>query len=460
MKQIKIGLLPLYIKLYDDCGTDRTYTQAFYDKMAGLLKNQGFDVIKNDYCRIKEEFKAAVNKFENEGADVIVTLHMAYSPSLESIDALCATDLPIVVLDSTEAFGLNPNQSTAPIGNNHGIHGVMDMCNLLKQRGKQYAIAAGHTDNSNVIKKTSDFIRAAVAAKSLKGSKVGNFGTSFEGMGDFLISKEEAKYTFGVEIVSFSDEEMKALTQKVTAEEICAEKAEYEKDYVMAVPEDKAFVLDDSIRAALAVRKGVEEKGLSAFSVNFLDVKKDGLGSMPFVECCKAMQRGVGYAGEGDVLTAAFVGALLKGFKDVSFIEIFCPDWQNDKLLISHMGEMNYGVSCTKPVLEYSKFVYTNAEHAIKGFSEFKKGPAVFGNLYKDADGKYKLLFANVEMVDGVPGFEHSIRGWFKAEKSVAEFLETLSEYGAIHHSFLVYDVDIKAMEYFGKMLHLEVNKI
>ena len=139
MKKIKIGLLPLYIKLYDDAGSDRTYTKAFYDRMAGLLKNQNLDVIKIDYCRIKPEFKAAVRQFEDEGADCIVTLHMAYSPSLESIDALCSTDLPIVVLDATEAYGLNKFETPNPISNNHGIHGVMDMCNLLKQRGKPYA---------------------------------------------------------------------------------------------------------------------------------------------------------------------------------------------------------------------------------------------------------------------------------------------------------------------------------
>ena len=458
MKQIKVGLLPLYIKLYDDCGTDRTYTTAFYNRMAGLLKNQGFDVIKTDYCRVEEEFKKTVADFENQGADVIVTLHMAYSPSLESIEALSSTELPIVVLDSTEAFGLNFNQSPSPIGNNHGIHGVMDMCNLLKQRGKTYAIAAGHENNSDVIKKTSDFIKAAVAAKSLKGSKVGAFGTSFKGMGDFLISKEEAMETFGIEIVSFSDEQMSALVKGVDKKAVEEEKANYKNDYVITFDDEE--LLDKAVKAALAVRQGVKDNNLDAFSVNFLDVTTKNLGSMPFVECCRAMQRGIGYAGEGDVLTASFVGALLKTFKDVSFIEIFCPDWQNNKLLISHMGEMNYTVATDKPVLEKSNFVYTDAKLAVKGFAQFKTGNAVFGNVYKDSDGKYKLLLSNVEMCEGEPGFEHSVRGWFKPNKPVAEFLEELSEYGAIHHSFLVYDVNIKAIEFFGKLVGLGVNKI
>ncbi len=458
MKQIKVGLLPLYIKLYDDCGTDRIYTKAFYDRMAGLLKNQGFDVIKTDYCRVEEEFKKTVKEFENAGADVIVTLHMAYSPSLESIDALSSTELPIVVLDSTEAFGLNFNQSPNPISNNHGIHGVMDMCNLLKQRGKPYAIAAGHENNSNVIKKTADFIKAAVAAKSLNGSKVGAFGTSFKGMGDFLISKEEAKEIFGIEIVSFDDEKLKALVDGVSESAIKEEKENYKKDYTVAFDDEELF--DKAVKAALAVRQGVKDNNLDAFSVNFLEVTTKNLGSMPFVECCKAMQNGIGYAGEGDVLTASFVGALLKTFNDVSFIEIFCPDWQNNKLLISHMGEMNYAVAKAKPVLEKSNFVYTDAKFAIKALAEFKNGPAVFGNVYKDSDGKYKLLLSEVEMCDGEQGFDHSIRGWFKPNKPVAEFLEELSEYGAIHHSFLVYDVNIKALEYFGKLIGLGVNKI
>ena len=459
MKKIKVGFLPLYIKLYDDSGSDRTYMQAFYDRMAGILSVQGFDVIKTDFCRIKEEFKAAVEKFENAGADVIVTLHAAYSPSLESIDALAKTKLPIVVLDSTEAFSLNSCETPGAIMNNHGIHGVMDMCNLLKQRGKAYAIAAGHTSNSNVIKKTCDFIKAAVSAKSLKGSKVGAFGSSFDGMGDFLISKEDAMDIFGIEIVQFTNKEMATLCDSVTDEEIAKEKEGYLKEFANA-DLDFDMYYKAAVRAGLAVRKGVEQKDLSAFSINFLDVSDDNLKTMPFIECSKAMAKGVGYAGEGDVLTAAFVGALLKGFKDTSFVEIFCPDWKKDKLLISHMGEMNYGVAENKPEFRIEKFIYSKIGKTAKAYACFKKGQAVFGNLFKDGDGKYKLLLSEVEMLDDEVGYDDTIRGWFRPNRPINEFLELLSEYGAIHHSFLVYDVDIKALEFFGKLLNLEVIKI
>ena len=49
---------------------------------------------------------------------------------------------------------------------------------------------------------------------------------------------------------------------------------------------------------------------------------------MPFLEIEKQMVRGIGYAGEGDVLTAALSAALASGFEETSFTEMFCPDWK------------------------------------------------------------------------------------------------------------------------------------
>ena len=460
MKKIKIGLLPLYIKLYDDRGTDRKPLEIFYDKIAGLLEKENFTVVKSPVCRIKEEFISSVKNFEDEKADAIVTLHLAYSPSLESIDALCATDLPIVVLDTTEGYGFSKEYSAKPVSYNHGIHGVMDMCNLLKRRGKKYAVCAGHIQDGTVIKRTADCVKAAVAAKSLKGSKTGVFGTSFKGMGDFLVTSGEVKKAFGIELVKYTENDMKKSVDAVSDSEIKAERAVYGKEFVISEKTDENK-LATSIKSCLAVRNAIKEDKLDAFTVNFLDANKNGLGNMPFVECCKEMQNGVGYAGEGDALTASFVGAIAKSFKDFSFIEIFCPDWKENRLFISHMGEMNYAVSSIKPVLTESAFPYTDTEFCYKGLAEFKSGKAVFCNVFKDKGEEFKLLLSNIEMT-GVDthDFDDSMRGWFIPPVPVPEFLEKLSEHGATHHSFIVYDTDIKALEYFGELLNLKVVKI
>ena len=96
----------------------------------------------------------------------------------------------------------------------------------------------------------------------------------------------------------------------------------------------------------------MEKEKLAAFTVNFLEIEKDcGLPVMPFLEAGKAMSRGIGYAGEGDILTASLVGALASVYPGTSFTEMFCPDWRDNTVFLSHMGEINVDIAAEKPVL-------------------------------------------------------------------------------------------------------------
>ena len=333
---MKIGLLPLYIELYDQILTRiRPRLEAFYEEIAGLFEQRGIAVERSAFCRLKPEFEKTVTAFEEAGVDAIVTIHMAYSPSLESIDALAATKLPIVVLDTTPDADFTPEQDPAEINYCHGIHGVMDMCSLLKRYGKPYAIAAGHYLESDCMDRVCGFVRAAVAAQALKGTKVGLIGGAFEGMGDFAVDPAELKERFGVTVEQVEPELLTAYRSKVTKENLQAELEENKARFTF----DEGVVqegYEQAIEGCLALRAMLDENGYTAFSANFRKVK-----NMPFMEACKAMERGIGYAGEGDGLTAAFTRALLSAYPETSFVEIFCPDWRNNTVLFSHMGEMN-----------------------------------------------------------------------------------------------------------------------
>lgn len=102
--------------------------------------------------------------FEKEDVDAIVTLHLAYSPSLESSEVLKRTKLPLIVLDTTPDYEFTPFTYADAMLYNHGIHGVQDMCNLLKRNGKAYQVFAGHTDHSDVLDRVAKSARAAMAA--------------------------------------------------------------------------------------------------------------------------------------------------------------------------------------------------------------------------------------------------------------------------------------------------------
>ena len=457
MKKIKIGVLPLYIKLYDDCGLDiRDRLEAFLEKLCRRFEELGFEVLRSPFCRIKSEFEEAVSRFESEKADCIVTWHAAYSPSLESIDVLANTKLPIVVLDTTETYDFSPTQDCGEINLNHGIHGVMDMTNMLSRRGKAYAIAAGHFPASDVVERAARLARAAAGAASLSGSKVGTIGGSFDGMGDFLISDGELLERFGVTAVYSNGKELTELRSAVSEEEV---DAEIEKDlasYRVLAPFSRESHAK-TVRNCLAVRHWLEKHSLDAFTVNFREIRpENGLTVMPFMEACKALERGIGYAGEGDVLTAAITGALIRGFETATFVEIFCPDWEHNTLCLSHMGEFNPALSAETPEIKEIPFVFGDAEDPVVCYGRYKAGSAIFVNVFKGEKG-YKMLISPVEMQPAEKdNFVGTVRGWMKPPVPVADFLEAISEAGVTHHSSLVYGAAIKELEFFAKLLGLE----
>jgi L-arabinose isomerase len=307
-----------------------------------------------------------------------------------------------------------------------------------------------------VLDKVSGYVKAACAARSLAGSRAGSIGGSFDGMGDFLIDDDTLLSRFGVSAVYPKAGELDALRASVTDAEVEAEMKENSELFYEIEPVD-AEAHAETARNCIAVRKFIENNDLDAFTINFRKIGGDsGINAMPFIEACKAMARGIGYAGEGDILTASLVGALLKSYSGTAFAEIFCPDWKNDSLLISHMGEYNLALTKGKPGMKKINFIYgENTLDPVVSYGCYRPGQAVFINLYKSEEG-YKLFISPIEMLD-VPekAFEFKVRGWFKPSVPMPEFLEKLSNAGATHHSAIIYDSNVDEMKYFASLLGL-----
>ena len=450
----KIGLLPFYLKLYDDTVPSmRPRVERFCATIASALEQQGLCIDAAPICRIEPEFRAAIQHFEENDVAAVVTLHLAYSPSLESADVLAKTKLPLILLDTTENFAFDSTVDADEILYNHGIHGVQDLSNLLRRYHKDYEIFAGHYQKSDVIIRTAQACRGAIMAKRMRASRVGLVGGPFTGMGDFAVPFDELKRDIGMEVVSYDEQSGQARIAAVSQEQI---DAEYLRDaaFFTVDPCVSRTVYDRTARVNLALRKWREEQNLSALTVNFLATQNSNpaLPVMPFTECSRSMMEGIGYAGEGDVLTAALVGALLSAYPETSFSEMFCPDWKGNSILLSHMGEFNYRVCEGKPRLTEKDFPFTNAENPTVAYGTFKPGKACYVNLAPGGDGRYTLICTAGEVlpVHGKNEMRESVNGWFRPDGSVADYLERFSRLGGTHHSALVYGAHMEELAMFA----------
>ena len=452
MKKVKIGFLPLYVKLYDDGSPEiRPRINAFSEEIANKLQIDGeTEVISADVCRLENEFEDAFALFKKEEVDCVVTLHLAYSPSLQSEKILKNTDLPIIILDTTPTFDYTDNAENT-LMYNHGIHGVQDMCNLLVRNNKRFFIEAGHYEKSDVVARVIKRAKGILAAKTFSSAKVGRIGGEFDGMGDFLLD-DGVFETLGIERLELSQYEAKSYMQKVTDEEIDVLIEEDQGKYI--VQELKEDFYRNSIRGDLAVRKWIEDNNLTAFTANFMNIKSDfGLSGMPFAEANRAMERGIGYAGEGDFLTAALVGAFMSVSNETSFVEMFCPDWKNNMIFISHMGEMNTALAAEKPKYMKKEMQFSDIDTTWT-CGTYKSGTATLVDIAPLGGSNFRIITSLVEMqVPECANFKNDTTcGWFSPNSDISDFLENYSKLGGTHHLSLMYGDMRKTAETFAEL--------
>lgn len=461
MKKIKVGYLPFYIKLYDDKSSKwRVSCVAYMNKLIKMIEDRGIEVVPADeICRIKPEFEAAAAKFNaDDGICAVITQHLAYSPSLESIGALKSLKAPIIVFDTTPDLEIMAYAETEDrIMDNHGIHGVQDMCNMLNRNNIDFELCVGHVSNSPVLDELCGCIKAAYAAKCFKTARIGMVGGEFEGMGDFRITDKEYEEEIGTTTVRMTKADADKYLPTITEKEIDDEAEKDKKKYNVSVTNEENYKA--AIKAGLAVRKWMKAEKLDGVTVNFLHTDRSGLPKVPFVECCKVMERGQGYAGEGDNLTAGLVSALIKAFPDTTFTEMFCPDWKNDVILLSHMGEMNPRLCENKPSIIDKPFEYNSCGDTTSLVGCFKTGGAVIVNL-APAEWGFTLILAPVDVIQSGgtdAAYKNEVRGWVKPNMPLPRFLKEYSLAGGTHHSAMVYGVDVETLSAFGRIMGFNV---
>ena len=440
---MKIGLLPFYLALYDEVVPDlRPMMQNNVHMVAAELEKQGCEVVPAPICRVGSEFAEAYTLFEKSGVEAVATLHLAYSPSLESAEIVAASELPVVVVDTTAdyEFGFGDSDKIMP---NHGIHGVQDFCNLLVRYGKPFLIAAGHRKEPGYFARVKKLLSAAAMSHKMRHLRVGTLGGEFAGMGDFRIPDG----ALGIRKILFSEPDAP------TSAEIAAEKERCRNEFDTSQVKEEA--LERTVRASLRLRRWADQEKLDAFTICFPGITRStGWETVPFLEASRAMNRRIGYAGEGDVLTAGFCAAVLSQYPDSTFSEMFCPDWKGNRLFTSHMGEVNPRVLAHRPWLFEMPYRFSETGAPVIATGCCKEGDAILADLAPIGGGRFRLIAAPVTFTAPEQSPHGKICGWFTpASGKIAPFLENYSLAGGTHHFVISYGADPDVFAGFSDMM-------
>lgn len=408
-------------------------TAAFHDAA---------ELFFTDVACTAEELAAGVAQCEKNGCDVLIVAPMAYIPSGVVIGALRSTSLPLVIVSSARDAALPYDMGGDHLLANQGMHGVYDLTNALWRAGRQCHIVSGHPAHPAFQKDLQKIARLARAVRVLRKGRAGRIGEPFDGMLDFAYAPANQSAALGFEVVPIEPAELVAGAKNM-ADKRCAEYEDWARNTLTLDADLVADELRHGVAFSLAMSDMVKAKGLDSIAMNFMPVVATGASSLPFLGASRLMAEGIGYAGEGDVLTATLVAALMHLENTATFTELFCPDYTRGEILLSHMGECNLkAANRTRAVrLAARPFAWGQCRRIPVAVFQMQSGPVTLVSI-SETPGRhsFRLLAFTADMLEAPDHLNlKNPHGRLRTRSDLRQFVEEYSRVGGTHHLALVY---------------------
>ena len=458
MDKPRVGLLALTLEFYERGGPEirQGREQWIHNAILPALADVA-DVSFSSACFRREDIERTVLGFEADGCDVLLVILGTYSTSLSSLPVLQKTRLPIVVWNTQELLAVDENYGSAELTANHGVHGTHDLCNCLVRSDIQFDYVTSHLSDADCVADLADHLRAAGAVSRLRRYRLGRLGYPFPGMGDFGLDTTHLAATLGCSWEALSVAEFNRMAAEADAAQVEKLVAEYRGVYDLA----EAITTEDlatAARAEVALRSLVADRRLDAYTYQFLSFGDDDrTETLPFVAASRLLADGVGFGGEGDLISAAY-SALLNWLQPpASFSEIFTIDFAGNAVLLSHMGEANVAMARSDRkvrMIKRDRSLVPIRGNQLALAVTFAPGPATLTALTLGPNSRWRIIVASMTIEDfgPLPSLE-SPHAKASPGGDVRDFLTAYAEAGGPHHLAVCYGDARKKLGILAKLL-------
>jgi len=404
----------------------------------------------------------------NQAKDCIgvITWMHTFSPAKMWIRGLTALHKPLLHLhtqynrdipwDTIDMDFMNLNQAA---------HGDREFGFIVSRLRKNRKVVVGHWAEDSVQQKIGAWTRVAAGWDDWQGAKFARFGDNMRYVAVTEGDKVEAETQFGFSVNTFGIGDLVAHISEIQTAAIETLIQEYEASYVMAPSLLKGGQHRASLEEAAKIELGLEKFLIAGDFKGFTDTFEDlhGMKQLPGIAVQRLMQKGYGFAGEGDWKTAALVRALkvmgagLQGGNAFMEDYTYHLDPKEPRILGSHMLEVDPVLADDKPSCEIHPLGIGGKEDPVRLVFNGKAGQSLvaalmdFGNRFRLVINKTegntitkklpKLPVARI-MWKPLPDFETATTAWILA--------------GGAHHTCYSENITVEQLEDFADIAQIE----
>ena len=396
----------------------------------------------------------------------IITWMHTFSPAKMWIRGLTALQKPLLHLhtqfnrdipwDTMDMDFMNLNQAA---------HGDREFGFMVSRLRKNRKVVVGHWSTDRVQKKIGDWTRVAAGWDDWQGAKFARFGDNMRFVAVTDGDKVEAETKFGFSVNTYAVGDLVQVINSISNEAINQLVKEYEVSYTMMDSlleggENRQSLIE-AARIELGLEKFLVDGNFKGFSDTFEDLH--GMKQLPGIAVQRLMQKGYGFAGEGDWKTAALTRAMKVMGSGLEGGNAFMEDYTYHldpvapRVLGSHMLEVDPVLAANKPSCEIHPLGIGGKEDPVRLVFNGRAGESLVAALM-DFGNRFRLLINKTvgeEILEDLPNLPVARVMW----KPLPDFETACTAWilgGGAHHTCYSENITVEQMEDFADMANIE----
>jgi L-arabinose isomerase len=313
---------------------------------------------------------------------------------------------------------------------------VPEIANVLSRAGIPFHQVTGVLGESEVWAEIDDWIAAARVKKALADNRLGLMGHYYSGMLDIQTDVTQVAITFGSHIEHVEVDELSALRDGVSAEEIKARVEDF-RNHFDVQPDCAQTELERAARTSVALDRFAAAYDLQSLAYYYMGsgvpANEDTLSSI-ILGTSLLTARGIPVAGEYEVknvLAMKIMDCLGAGG---SFTEYYALDLKADHVLMGHDGPGHIAIAESKTKVRPLAVYHGKVGRGLSVEMSVKHGPVTLLSVVEDAAHGFKLLVAHAESVPGEVLHIGNTNSHYQFPIGAKRFMEAWNAQGPAHH--------------------------
>ncbi|RLQ90182.1 L-fucose/L-arabinose isomerase family protein [Planomicrobium sp. Y74] len=431
-KKARIGFYTIGLKAYWNQFPGLKERIEEYGKFLEKKMSVHGDVVNYGLVDTESEARKAGYWFNEQNVDLIFCHSATYSTSSAVLPVHQICKAPAVILNLQPTAKINYRDTTTGEWLAHcGACPVPEIANAFNRAKIPFRLVSGllgleetpeisladektshRMEATRAWKKIEEWIRAAAVPRTLRESRFGFLGNTYNGMLDMYsdFTMIQAQTGLHVEILEMGD--LDKMMKDVTDADVKLKLEEVERMFEISgdSPSDPIArkptqeQLNWSCKVAAAQEKMVKEFDLDALTYYYHGEPGshfEKLQSGFIIGHSLLTAKGIPCSGEGDLKTAiAMKIADILGTGG-SFSEVMTVDYDDETLLLGHDGPFHIAISEGKPILRGMGLYHGKQGTGVSVEAKVRTGPVTLLNVTQTGDGNLKLIISEGESTDG-----------------------------------------------------------